>query len=512
MKVKKRFRGLCLLLAMVLLAVTCACGSKKPDNSDDGEDKENPENVSTSGYEDDESEPYEIIWYYVGNTNNADQEKVEEKINEYLKEKINATIQMNPLEWTQIEGDMMDNIMASGEKYDLRWIRGDAYQTAATKGALLDVDELMKEYAPNTRALLGETFIEGAKIDGKLYGVQANKDNAKWIAIYYRKDIAEKYDMDLSNVKSIEDMYPFFDIILEKEPDMYPYGMGDGKNPWASSEADLIGGNGLVGLTPISSEIVNLYETDLFLECAQKARELYEKGYVYSEAALNDQSAVEFRNAGRVFAIPSTDRPGQLEEINSAGSWGPGEWDKIILSDTAIGDTSYATPSLMAIPVVCENPVRVMKFLELLNTDEYLKNLVDFGIEGEHYTKISDNRIELIPDSGYDLQGKQYIMGNIMIDYLQPGESDTKYEEITEFNRTAEYTESFGFLPDFSSVKIQYSACQNVKDEFFNNIVFGAVEPEEAIKQFNDKLKQAGIDEVVEEVQNQYDAWKATRE
>ena len=443
------------------------------------------------------------MWYYVGNSSNKDQKMVQDKVNEYLKKKINATVVMNPLDWGPYD-KKMQNVMTSGEKYDLRWINGSNYQTAVFKGAFIPIDDLMTKYAPKTKALLGEDFINGARIGGKLYGVQANKDNARWYSVYYRKDIAQKYNLDLSNVKSLEDLYPIMDIVKEKEAGMFCYGIGGGRSPWAKSGYDDFGGNGLVGIVPGNDKVVNLYSTDLFKESAYEARELYNRGYLNRDAAVND-NASDLIRSGKVFCYISSDRPGQLEEFNANQG---NKWASVRLTDTAKGYTSEAQASMMAIPVSCKNPVRVMKFLELLNTDEYLNNLINFGIEGVHYKKVSDKRISLIENSGYNLQGRQYMMGNTMINYLIDGESDTKHEEIEKFNKEAEYSEAFGFSPDLEKVKIQVSSCNNVKKEYIKVIEYGMVDIDENIAKFNEKLKQAGIDEVVKEVQKQYDEWK----
>ena len=42
-----------------------------------------------------------------------------------------------------------------------------------------------------------------------------------------------------------------------------------------------------------------------------------------------------------------------------------------------------------AISIVSKNPERAMMFLNLLNTDEYLRNLLAFGIEGVHYDLVN---------------------------------------------------------------------------------------------------------------------------
>ena len=50
--------------------------------------------------------------------------------------------------------------------------------------------------------------------------------------------------------------------------------------------------------------------------------------------------------------------------------------------------------SMNAIPASCENPERVLMFMNRLYSDKALVNLLVYGIEGTHYTKVSDNIID----------------------------------------------------------------------------------------------------------------------
>ena len=462
---------------------------------------EQPKN--TAVLEDDESKPYEIIWYYVGSANNADLEMVNEKVNEYLTEKINATVKMTPLDWSPFY-TKMDNIMSSGEKYDLRWVNGNLYQTAVFKGAFIDLDELFSAYAPKTRALLGEEFINGAKINGKLYGIPANKDRAHATSIFINKEVAEKYNMDLSQVEGWEDLYPFYDVIRDNEPGMRVYSMGNGSSPWdLTDKKDDLGGNGLVGFVEGSDKVQNLFETDLFRECITVAREMYEAGYIYKDVAIDDKAS-DMRKQGRLFAWGRGSNSGVLAELNSSYV---NTWIEIPLTKP-IYNANDCQGSMMAIPVTCKNPVRVMKFIELLNTDKYLNNLINFGIEGVHYDKVGENRIELRESSGYKTNSMQWVFGNTFINYLYEGEADDKYEKLELFNQSATPSPYLGFVPNLEAVKIQVSSCNNVVNEYGEILEFGAADIDEFLPAFQQKLKQAGIDEIVTEVQKQYDEWK----
>lgn len=457
----------------------------------------------STGFVDDESEPYEIVWYYTGTSSNKDLPEVEKAVNEYLKEKINATVKMNVFDYGTYQ-TKVSNITSSGEKYDLRWVNRSTYQTDAYKGAFIDVNELFSEYAPETRKLLGEDFLKGCMVDGKLYGIPANKDKAHYRSLFYRKDIADKHGLDLSNVKTWEDMYPFYDVIKEKEPGMYAYGIGGGTNPWdmLSGYEDVTGKN-LIGFLPGSDEVKVLYDTEEFEKYCKMAREMYERGYLHKDVAVENNTS-RLKSQGKIFCYGGQSKPGKLEELNAGGDFVYGE---IKLTDTETTQID-ALGSMMAIPITCKNPVRVMKFVELLNTDKYLNNLINFGIEGKHYEKVGENRITVKKDSGYNNVGNQWVYGNIFVNYLFDGEDDNKYEILQEFNESSKISDKMGFLPDLSPVKIQASSCLNVYNEYIKSLTYGTVDVDETLPQFVKKLKSAGVDEIRDEIQKQYDNWK----
>ena len=286
------------------------------------------------------------------------------------------------------------------------------------------------------------------------------------------------------------------------------YAMSNGRTPWmVLGGYDDFGGNKLVGFVPGNDKIQNLFATDKYHECAKIAQEMYDKGYIYRDCAVDDNSADLFTQ-GKIFARLEQSKPGKLEEMNAKGDF---EYGEIKITDI-ISNATDAQGSMMAIPISCENPVRVMKFIELLNTDKYLNNLINFGIEDKHYKKIGENRITLIKNSGYSNVGMQWVFGNIFENYLYDGESDTKYEDLKKFNDEATFSTYMGFVPNLEAVKIQVSSCSNVIAEYGKVIEYGVVNVDEVLPTFLDKLKQAGIDEIVEEVQKQYDDWKNTND
>ena len=62
--------------------------------------------------------------------------------------------------------------------------------------------------------------------------------------------------------------------------------------------------------------------------------------------------------------------------------------------ETQITNAS-ARGAMTAINKNSAHPEKAMEFLNLVNTDEYLRNLLNYGIEGVHWTKAEPTAEEL---------------------------------------------------------------------------------------------------------------------
>lgn len=488
MKFGKRILGLLLVMALMVGMVACTTGKK------------------TSNASDDESKAYEIEWYFPGSFG-SDQQMVEEKINEYLKEKINATLKLMPLDWG-VYASKMKNMLSSGEKVDLAWCDLNQYQSYIKEQIPVEIEELMTKFAPKTKELLGEEYLNGVKIGGKLYAVPVNKEKGHAFSIIYRKDIAQKYGFDMESVKTLEDLYPYFDVIKEKEANMIPFGLTNSSTPLHLEPYYDIGLGSLVCFMPeYPGKVVTMHETEEYKKAAKRAQHMYDNGYVSKDAAIKDDFT-ELRKNGMIFCYVSITHPLKLEEINKSSNYEMGE---VVMTDV-MSDSRDTLGSLNFIPYTCENPERVMKFIELFNTDVYLNNLINFGIEDLHYEKTGENTIKTLDRiENYDFVGSQWELGNTLINYVLDGYDPQRYEKLAEYNANVPASDYYGFVFDSEPVAAQVTACRSVTGEYWKNIDYGTVNADEELPKFIEKLKKAGIEEVIAEAQKQYDAWKENK-
>ncbi len=440
---------------------------------------------------------YTIDWYIVTGQVPSSTADVEAKANEYLKDKIGAKLNLNFLTWAQYDSQL--NVMnAGGEKYDICYTYGDVYKLNAIKNAYLPINELMDQYAPKTKEMLGEEFLKGSQINGQNYGIPANKDKGHSAGIMYRKDLAEKYGLTekLNNIQSYDDIYPILDVIKANEPTVEPlleHGPGSTKDLNFFDMAAFPVGMYL----DAPDKVVNYVDSPEYKEACEKSRYNFLNGYSWLE---NDETKENY------FMTIMGLKAGKDKELNVTRNY---EWVQVELTDAYMTNQD-ATGSIMAISRTSEQPEKAMQFLELFNTDPYLNNLIVFGIEGVNYTKIDDNMIEPIADSGYGNAGMQWAFGNTFINYVVKNEDPNKSQEMKKFNESLIPAKTLGFTFDQESVKTEAGACLNVKKEFENRLANGTEDVEILLNEYQSKLKAAGAERILAEVQKQYDAWRAS--
>lgn len=454
-----------------------------------------------SGCAKDESKSgkYVIDWYHVTGTPPVSTEEVEKAVNEYLDGKLDAELKLHFLDWATF--DQKIATMTSGqEKFDICYTSSSTYSLNAVRNAYVELDDLLDNYAPKTKELLGEDFINGARINGKIYGIQANKDKGSSYGIFYRKDLAEKYNLteQLENAKTLEDLYPALDVIKANEPDIAPLYEFSSYSNLSLLPIDEVYYPVAINYEKDPNKIVNLVDTDEFKEGCRKVTEHMKKGYlVKGYDAETEKHFIEFQVL----------KPEKDAELNASRDY---EWKQVEMTAPVMTNKS-AKGSLMAVSRTSKNPEICVQFLEMFNTDPYLNNLIIYGIEGKDYEKVGDNTIKVIPNSGYGNAGMQWEFGNTFINYTVEGENPEKSKLMEEFNATLKPLDSLGFVFDATNVETQAAACQNVVSEFKGQVVAGEANVDELLDQYISKLKASGVDDIVAEAQKQYDAWRQSK-
>jgi putative aldouronate transport system substrate-binding protein len=491
----KRFRVLTKFLLFMLSAVLVLAGCSKESSSGKQED---------SG----KGEPYEVSMAYITFTKIDDLPLVQEEINKIAKEKINATIKLVPINGANYQ--QQTNLMLTGnEKLDLLVTSSFfGYNTQAAKGQLVALDDLLKSNGKDILEVLPEHLLEGNKVNGEIFGIPSMRDWGSYYGYIMRKDIVEKYNIDLSQVKTVTDLDAVFKIVKENEPTLTPIvNTGQGSTVTtvlAGGKFDVLG-DSLGAVSFKTEKMVNMFEEPEYVNAVELARKWFQAGYVLKDSATSQEASANIVKAGKGFGYFSHMKPGF--EVQEKGITGH-EMVSVKLSDV-YSYTDAATGFNLSIARNSQNPEKAMEVINLLYTDKDVMNLLANGIEGKHYEVKPEGVISLpegVTESNYVFG--QWQIGNNFLTYPWEGNDSDYWEQMKQHNDSAIFSPAFGFTFNPDPVKTEVAAAMNVLNQYRVGIETGTLDPDKSLPEFNKKLKDAGLEKIIAEKQKQYDEWK----
>ena len=164
----------------------------------------------------------------------------------------------------------------------------------------------------------------------------------------------------------------------------------------------------------------------------------------------------------------------------------------------------------------CKNPEAAAKVLNMLYTDETVLNTLIFGVEGSDWVDAGTGDGSILWPEGKDMNSVPYtaaltcgIIGNQFIMYSMEGVSKASDIPFMADNMAnTKKSPIFGFNVNIDNIKTQTAAVSNVIAQYEGGLLTGELNPEEYIPKLNEELEAAGMNEIIEEAQQQLDAWK----
>ncbi|MDG0810284.1 ABC transporter substrate-binding protein [Cohnella rhizosphaerae] len=459
---------------------------------------------------------YKLTLYLPG-TPPKDEAKVEAEINKYLKEKINATLDLNLVDWGQWD-NKMNLAIASRDPMDIIFTAAwNGHATNVAKGAFLPLNDpngkygnLLEKYGQDILSTLPEAFLKGAKINGFNYGIPTNKELAEQGGIIFRKDIADELGVtdQLMAAKTIADLDPILAKVKAEKPEMTPVFLRDGDNFNAHyfAKYDYLGDatiEGVILKNAPDTTVKPRFELPRYKETLTITRDFFKKGYINKDAATTQLSGNDALKKGNVFMITSALKPGKdAETANATGL--AGKLAQVAMTDRTVA-TSDTAGSMLGISTTSGDPERAMMFIDLLHSDKYLNNLLNFGIEGDHYTK-NGEIIAPTANTGNYAIGATWMLGSQFLNYVWDTEAPDKWEQFKKFNEGALDSPALGFTFNAEPVKSQVSVESNIRKQYDPGLDTGSIDPSKADEYYK-KLKANGLDAIIAEKQKQLNAF-----
>ena len=496
---KRKYLSLILAVATILGTCLSGCGEeqKETQKADTVEANESEQKESNSETEE-KQETVTIKWYRRTAKVNEDERKVEEAINEYIEPLIGVKVDVCTNQETKL-----DLSLAAGEDIDVFWVANWSNGPGLiASNCAYDITDVVTQYEGLYNSI-PENIWEAAKIDGANYYIPIYKEAASGCSLSVPTAMVEKYGWDLSTVKSLEDITPFLADVYADGID-HPMSGKDWeyKATYGLKDFAFVDAFGGIALNGDTTKIVNIVESEEYAEYIELWYEWNQAGYVNQDEASTDHTFTTLLEGNDgAFAVWVNTPDGQA---NCSLRYGI-DMTLIPLTDNYITSDSPFGSAYM-INQKTEKIDAVMKFMELLATDETLANLAAYGIEGDHYELTAEGRVKLIADSGYTSAGV-WAVCSALAPTLQEGESADKKEQYIAFNESAKTSLLAGFNFDKTDVSAEEAALNAVYNEYNQLLEEGFYDPEEFLPQYQKALKDAGIDAYLAEMQKQYDAW-----
>ena len=474
------------------------------------------QNTEDNSSEQTEVPTIRVMCWAAGNTNeNRDLDLVNEALGDLTQRKIGCRLEMvypsNTLDYRLVLGakEEMDNQADIVGMYE--W----TYELYRQEGYLLKLDDYLEQYGSGILETLGceaeDLIVKGYAGEEGIYGVPKAMPEIQIKGVAVRTDLLEKYQFSLDEVKDLEDLEPFLESIAQNEEitPIVPTIMQTGF--FVNKELDVIGNTGAVVLRGNSEDLKteNLFKTPEFEEYILMMKRWREKEILTDQIGREDELGLNLVVAGKAAAALIPVRPDVTEEW--LGIYG----DQITIQGFDMKPfmtTHNKWQYNWCINSTCKYPELAIQALELMYTDPEVNNLMLYGIKDLHYI-VDQNGFFSYPE-GINSENAGYFTNekwqfNRKIGGLWKGMSANQRQEMEQFNSQALYSPAYGFILDEEPIAAELALMNQIISESYTSIQAGFGEGEETLKEFQQRIENAGFSKVQQEVERQLRQWKA---
>ena len=425
-----------------------------------------------------------------------------EAANKIVEKEIGARIDIKFIAQGDFEQKMQLK-MASNDKFDLCFTGFvNKYSKAAKLGGLEPLDELLKQ-TPDLVAAVPEFFWEAAKIDGKIYAVPNQQIVATSFAPFVQKDLADKYGLDAESITEYSQLEPFMEAVKNGEDDIWPWRNRNGYFKVGADFEEIVSIG--IGIEKGSDEVKAVFtdEHQSMIDGINLRYSWYKKDYMHPDVVSIGTDETNYL-AGRYAIDIQTYKPGVETDIkNTLG-------EEVVACNNIAKPyipMSGGTSTMIGIGKNSENKEKAIKFIELINTNKELYNIICLGIEGKHY-ELVDGFVRFKEGSKYAPKA-DWKFGNQFNALVKEGSSKDVWEKTEEMNNKAveegNISPLMGFTLDKTDIETELAALKSIRDEKAITYFIGAKPVDDAYWAYIDEMHANGLDKVLKEVQSQID-------
>ena len=432
----------------------------------------------------------------------TDYDKVLNEINIYIKEKINLNLEIT---WIpdNVYYESLDDIISSNIEYDIAWTGNESnfFVNHMIDGSFANISQLIINKNQTLFDFIPEDIFKGVSYKDEIYGIPNYNLIGNRLNIVFDKNYIDKYDIGYSTVESLEGLNIVLSAIKSLDSEKIALSMDKKGYIGLFDNYDLIINSPPIGIRLDKKDniiAVNPYENDETLSNLHILNSWYSQEIINKTAPYVEFPKDYLYKEGAVFGFYGyPDFEIDLEKIYEK------EYAYVEIGDLYTKNSDIRK-SLNIISSSSKNKDRSFDFLNLLNSDSKLRNLLAYGIEGDHYRKIGDTNIEIINDM-YNVD--KYIQGTFFNLYTEKPMQTSTLNKYKDFNKSSKESPIFGFIYDNRNLKSKIDECSIIYEKWMGKINTGSLPPIESTTKMIEELNSAGYRDIIKDVQTQLDKY-----
>jgi len=541
-QVMKKIIGLFLVLTLACGIVGCAATNGAESKTSESKASESKESASTKESVSEAKKPVTLEMYFRGNGMQQDTQKVEDHVNELLKEYKgleHVTVKLNIFTSAEYK-DQILLAQSAGKQMDIIQSYKLDYNTEVENGTFLPLDDYLNGEFSGLKEELPDWLWQQVIRNGSTYvvpvyqiGATPGFVNIPTEYMQYVKNVDAFKSLDIHNISTVIDFC--------NEIENLTVAVRDAKNtktkycwPVANSLAthgsflnsDMLDQKSGFLLIDGDTTVTNIYMTEAYKEACKIAAEWVEEGLLPVDATVRDTSLWETSNmlGDESYTLTINNNYGDEATVSGLISKTYGfDTTAICMYDQYFFRANWAAGG-SGIGANCKNPYEAMLLIEALNTEKgkEIYNTLVYGLEGVHYEKIDENHIKTLEYDGSQggtdtsYAGLKWIIGNTSYAYLNQGCAEGDIEIVKSVNDNPNNKASIlmgGFSQNLDPVSSEIAQCTAVIEQYHKALAYGSKgkDWEAYYNEFIEKLEIAGVNKVLDYMQQNVDAFLSSK-
>ena len=423
-----------------------------------------------------------------------------QKVNAYIEPKIGAKIDVEVISWGDW-GTRRNIIITSNEPFDIIFGNDGTFLNDIALGALMDIRPYVDK-ASGLKKLIPADYFKACTVNGKLYGIPTYKDSSMTQYFVWDKAMLDKYGVtDYENINSLADAYPVLEKMAkgEKKPS-FPLDKGGVYQIFSLYDNIGLGSVGIgVRYDDKSGKVQNLFEAQDIRDQLKVIRKMYQNGIINKDAFTAREVPAPGTICGIAWGWP----------LAAKTVWGPQRNCEAVVSQfcPTLLMNNTVQGSINSVSVNCKHPEKAIAFLELINTDTKLRDMFYFGEEGVNFKYVDKNGSKRLEKINNEWPMPGYAQATFFNVSLLASDTVDQWAEVKKLNSKSKPSVMLGFQLDTSKFETELANCRQVYATNLAELLTGARDPDEALKDMIAQMKTAGIDTIIAECQKQVNAF-----